>query len=75
MPAGVDRKHILWALLFLTVYDTEHNSSQRLGNVDEKTYRKWSKLSVAAISYLECKVLSTHVSFHVNIAPSSTHPL
>ncbi|KAL3792212.1 hypothetical protein ACHAW5_004087 [Stephanodiscus triporus] len=57
MPAGVDPKHILWALLFLTVYDTEHNSAQRLGNVDEKTYRKWSKLFVIAISYLECEVI------------------
>ncbi|KAL3791578.1 hypothetical protein ACHAW5_000881 [Stephanodiscus triporus] len=45
----VDPKHILWALLFLTVYNTEHNSAQRLGNVDEKTYRKWSKLFVIAI--------------------------
>ena len=60
MPAGVDPKHILWALLFLTVYDTEHNSAQRLGNVDEKTYRKWSELFVIAISYLECEVVSTH---------------
>ena len=32
MPADVNPKHILWALLFLTVYDTEHNSAQRLGN-------------------------------------------
>jgi hypothetical protein len=56
MPAGLDSKHILWALLFLTVYDTEHNSSQRLGNVDEKTYCKWSKLFVIAISYLEYEV-------------------
>jgi hypothetical protein len=60
MPAGADPKHILWALLFLTVYDTEHNSAQRLSNVDEKTYWKWSKLFVDAISYLECKVVSTH---------------
>ena len=60
MPAGVDPKHILWALLFLTVYDTEHNSTQRLGNMDEKTYRKWSELFVIAISYLECEVVSTH---------------
>jgi hypothetical protein len=60
MPAGVNPKHILWALLFLTVYDTEHNSAQRLGNVDEKTYRKWSELFVIAISYLECKVVGTH---------------
>ncbi len=60
MPAGVNPKHILWALLFLTVYDTEHNSAQRLGNVDKKTYRKWSEVFVIAISYLECKVVSTH---------------
>jgi hypothetical protein len=64
MPAGIDPKHILWALLFLTVYVTEHNSSQRLGNVDEKTYCKWSKLFVVAISYLECKVVSTHPIQH-----------
>ena len=60
MPAGVNPKHILWALLFLTVYDTEHNSAQRLGNVSKKTYRKWSELFVIAISYLECEVVSTH---------------
>ncbi len=60
MPAGVNPKHILWALLSLTVYDTEHNRAQRLGNVAEKIYRKWSKLFVIAISYLECEVVSTH---------------
>jgi hypothetical protein len=66
MPAGVNPKHILWALLFLTVYDTEHNcsSSQGLGNMDEKTHRKWSKLFVVAILYLECKVVSTHPIQH-----------
>ncbi len=38
MPMGVDSKNLLWALYFLTVYDTEHNSSHRVGKVDEKTY-------------------------------------
>jgi hypothetical protein len=60
MPTGVDPKHLLWALYFLTVYDTEHNSAHSLGKVDEKTYRKWSELFVDAISYLECEVVSTH---------------
>jgi hypothetical protein len=66
MPAGVNPKHILWTLLFLTVYDTEHNSnsSQGLGNMDEKTHCKWSKLFVVAILYLECKVVSTHPIQH-----------
>jgi hypothetical protein len=38
MPMGIDPKHLLWVLCFLTVYDTEHNSSHRVGKVDEKTY-------------------------------------
>ena len=57
---GVNPKHILWTLLFLTLYDTEHNSAQRLGNVVGKTYPKWSELFVIVISYLECEVVSTH---------------
>jgi hypothetical protein len=58
MPMGVHPKHLLWALCFLTVYDTEHNSSHRVGKVDKKTHRKWSELFVEAISYLECEVVS-----------------
>lgn len=57
MPTGVHPKHLLWALYFLVVYDTEHNSSQMMGKVDEKTYRKWSERFVDAISYLECDVV------------------
>ena len=58
MPMGVHPKHLLWALCFLTVYDTEHNSSHRVGKVDKKTHQKWSELFVEAISYLECEVVS-----------------
>jgi hypothetical protein len=43
MPTGVHPKHLLWALYFLVVYDTEHNSSQMMGKVDEKTYPKSSE--------------------------------
>jgi hypothetical protein len=57
MPTGVDPKHLLWALYFLTVYDTEHNSAHSLGKVDEKTYQKWLELFVDAISHLECEVV------------------
>jgi hypothetical protein len=38
-PTGIDPKHLLWALYFLTVYDTEHNSSHSLGKVGKKTYK------------------------------------
>ncbi len=64
IPAGIDPKHILQALLFLTVYDTEQNSSQRLGNMDVKAHCKWPKLFVIVILYLECKVVSTHPIQH-----------
>jgi len=33
--------HLLWALLFLTVYDTEEVIAGFLG-VDERTFREWS---------------------------------
>jgi hypothetical protein len=58
MPRGVEPKHLLWGLHFLAVYDTEENSSQRVGQVDEKTFRKWAHLFVKAISYLESEVVS-----------------
>ena len=38
MPMGVHPKHLLWVLCFFTVYDTEHNSSCRVGKVDKKTH-------------------------------------
>ncbi|KAL7547299.1 hypothetical protein ACHAWF_016650 [Thalassiosira exigua] len=57
MPNGVHFRHLLWALYLLKVYDTEHNSAQFVGGVDEKTFREWSFLFVDAISYLECHVI------------------
>jgi len=32
--------HLLWALLFLKLYDTEEVLAGMVGGVDEKTYRK-----------------------------------
>ena len=65
MPMGVHPKHLLWALCFLTVYDTEHNSSHRAGKVDKKTHQKWSDLFVEAISYLEYKVVSFFLTMNI----------
>ncbi len=75
MPMGVDPKYLLWALFFLTVYDTEHNSSHRVGKVDKKTYQKWSELFVEAILYLEYKVVSFFLTMNITHPPQSTHPL
>ena len=58
LPNGVHFKHLLWALYFLQVYDTEENSAKAVGGVDETTYREWSYRFVEAISYLECQVVS-----------------
>ena len=58
MPSGVQIKHLLWALFFLKVYETEENSANAGGKVDEKTYRGWCWRFVEAISYLECDVVS-----------------
>ena len=50
--------HLLWALFFLRVYDTEHNSARAAGGVDEKTFRKWAHAFVEAILFLEYPVVS-----------------
>lgn len=53
--------HLLWALFFLRVYDTEHNCANAAGGVDEKTFRKWSHAFVEAISFLEYPVVGLEV--------------
>ena len=53
MPSGVHKKHLLWELYFLRVYDIKENCSQNIGEVEEKTFREWSFRFVDAISYLE----------------------
>jgi len=44
--------HLLWALLFLTVYDTEAVIAGFLG-IDEQTYREWSFELVKVIAKLK----------------------
>jgi hypothetical protein len=50
--------HLLWALLFLKVYGKEATLSSLVGGVDEKTFRKWVWLYIAALSSLESFVVS-----------------
>ena len=54
---GVQFKHLLWALLFMKIYGTEHLHTSLVGGVDEKTFRKWSWIFIDAIADLECEVV------------------
>ena len=51
LPRGAAPAHLLWALLFLKNYSTEHVNSVIAG-VDEKTFRKWCWAFVKLISNL-----------------------
>lgn len=52
LPRGPSPRHLLWALLFLKVYATEHVSAI-ISGVDEKTFRKWSWEFAALVSALK----------------------
>ena len=70
MPKGVHPRHLLWALYFLKVYPVVEIGRGAVagkkelglaGVVDEKTWRKWTKIFVEAISYLESEVVRPFV--------------
>ncbi|ETV67416.1 hypothetical protein H257_16391 [Aphanomyces astaci] len=50
-PRGGQPRHLLWALMFLKVYGTEHVHAT-IAAVDEKTYRKWSWMYIKAFEDL-----------------------
>ncbi|KAF0702403.1 hypothetical protein AaE_015956 [Aphanomyces astaci] len=50
-PRGGQPRHLLWALMFLKVYGTEHVHAT-IAAVDEKTYRKWSWTYIKALEDL-----------------------
>jgi hypothetical protein len=52
MPICVHPKHLLWALMFLKLYVSEHVNCAMAGGVDEKTYRKWTWLFINGIASL-----------------------
>ena len=49
IPSRSTPQRLLWALLFLNVYASEHAHSL-IAHVDEKTFRKWAWLIVPAIA-------------------------
>ena len=58
LPNGARKCHLLWALLFLKQYNTDHVNSSIVGTaVDEKTFRKWCWLFIEQISYLSTELV------------------
>lgn len=51
IPEGGSPNHLLWALLFMKIYATEH-VNRSLTGADEKTLRKWIWTFVELISNL-----------------------
>ena len=50
-PPGLSPKHLMWALLFLKVYASEHVHCS-MACVDEKTFRKWCWKAIDFIASL-----------------------
>ncbi len=50
--------HLLWALLFLKLYDSEEVLSGMVGGVDEKTFRKYIWIILKSFKTLKKKVVS-----------------
>jgi len=57
LPKNADPKHLLWSLLFLKQYSTEHVHAAQVG-VDVKTFRKWAWLYTGALAKLAPKLVS-----------------
>ena len=65
-PPGARQEHLLWALLFLKTYGTEHVNSM-ICSVDEKTFRKWSwkfVILLAELRIVRFHILLLFIIFH-----------
>jgi hypothetical protein len=71
IPKNAKPKHILWALMFLKLYDaTEVLSS--IADVSEKTYTKWQWIFVKAIfSCMDDLVSDNWLAFNLLVVVSS----
>ena len=57
LPEHTEKKHLLWGLMFLMLYETESVNCTMAGGVDEKTFRHWSWFLVDEVSMLEANVV------------------
>jgi hypothetical protein len=61
IPKGVKCCHLLWALMFLKLYASEHVLCN-MAECDEKTFRKWAWWFVLALADLEPGYVRTVVA-------------
>lgn len=59
LPTRAQHKHLLWALMFLKIYGTEHVMVKLAGCKSEKTFRKWTNVYIIALSNLTSSVVSS----------------
>lgn len=57
LKAGATKKHLLWALLFLRIYDTEATHCRMAACLDEGTFRTWSWFFVDELARLSPTVV------------------
>ena len=57
MAKGATKEHLLWALHYAKVYDSESNSCNTVGTLDEKTFRKWQRNFFEYVASLEEEVI------------------
>ena len=57
LPSNSQPYHLLWALLFMKLYNNEHMNAHVTG-VDIKTFRKWSWILIEAIADLYDNMVS-----------------
>jgi hypothetical protein len=62
MPTGVKCCHLLWALMFMKLYASEHVLCS-MANCDEKTFRKWAWMFVSALGDLSTEYVSSVAVF------------
>ncbi|KAJ3117946.1 hypothetical protein HK098_006075 [Nowakowskiella sp. JEL0407] len=67
-PSGSKPEHLLYALLFLKLYDTEHAHHAITGS-DEKTFRKWTWIFIELIADLD--IIKWEDRHH--LAPPNAH--
>lgn len=63
-PEGAEPKHLLWCLIFLKTYGTEHVNSALVG-VDEKTFRLWVWNFIELLSQMN--VVNIYNTYDLNV--------
>jgi hypothetical protein len=58
-PKGANKKHLMWALMFLMIYGKESVMCSLADGVDENTLRKWTAYFVDEIALLQNDIVSS----------------